>query len=135
MHFVQAKERMVKMVSRIIEERKKVLMDNNVAVAIEDEEEKKGGAVNDVVDVLLRDKGESHSSPSLLTPEMISENIIEMMIPGEETLPTAMTMALHFLSHTPLALSKLLVPTFICVFYIIYIITILSPQCKLFKHN
>ncbi|MCI91366.1 3-epi-6-deoxocathasterone 23-monooxygenase-like, partial [Trifolium medium] len=29
------------------------------------------------------------------------------MIPGEETLPTAMTLALKFLSDSPLALSKL----------------------------
>lgn len=97
---LKAKERMVKMVRRIIEERKKGVMDNNAAVAVEDNQE---GAVNDVVDVLLRDKGSS-----LLTLEMISQNIIEMMIPGEETLPTAMTMALHFLSNAPLALSKLL---------------------------
>ncbi|XP_061345663.1 3-epi-6-deoxocathasterone 23-monooxygenase CYP90C1 [Gastrolobium bilobum] len=94
---LKAKERMVKMVRRIVEERKKLLIDNNA-----DDDE-----VKDVVDVLLRDKGDSHYSSSL-TLEMISQNIIEMMIPGEETLPTAMTVAIKFLSDNPLALSKLL---------------------------
>ncbi|XP_057417005.1 3-epi-6-deoxocathasterone 23-monooxygenase CYP90C1-like isoform X2 [Lotus japonicus] len=87
---LKAKERMIKIVQRIIEERN----DNN-----------KGSGVNDVVDVLLSDlhKGESKSWLRIM-----SENIIEMMIPGEETLPTAMTMAVKFLSDYPLALSKLL---------------------------
>jgi len=95
---VQSKDRMVKMVRKIVEERKKVMIDNDA-----DDE---GDAVNDVLDALLRDKGDSSSS-ARLSPEMISQNIIEMMIPGEETLPTAMTMALKFLSDSPLALSKL----------------------------
>ncbi|XP_004512087.1 3-epi-6-deoxocathasterone 23-monooxygenase CYP90C1 [Cicer arietinum] len=93
---LKAKERMMKMVRRIVEERRNVMMNNN------------NGAVNDVVDLLLRDKGEfSHSSSSLVI-EMISQNIIEMIIPGEETLPTAMTLSLKFLSDSPLALSKLM---------------------------
>ncbi|XP_027362687.1 3-epi-6-deoxocathasterone 23-monooxygenase CYP90C1-like [Abrus precatorius] len=96
---LKAKDRMVKMVRRIVEEKKKLLMDNHA--------NDHSDTVNDVVDVLLKDKGDSNSSLSL-TPEMISQNIIEMMIPGEETLPTAMTLALKFLSDSPLALSKLL---------------------------
>lgn len=90
------------MVRKIVEERKKLMRDNNG-----DEE---GNAVNDVLDALLRDKGDSSSSAGL-SPEMISQNIIEMMIPGEETLPTAMTMAIKFLTDSPLALSKLQVPS------------------------
>lgn len=87
----------MKMVRKIVEERKKQIMDND--------------EVNDVVDVLLRGKDElsQSSSSSNLELEMISQNIIEMMIPGEETLPTAMTLALKFLSDSPLALSKLMV--------------------------
>ncbi|KAG5061016.1 hypothetical protein AAZX31_01G157200 [Glycine max] len=96
---LKAKDRMVKMVRKIVEERKKQLKDYNA-------DDHGDAAVNDVVDVLLRDKVDSNSS-SRLTPEMISQNIIEMMIPGEETLPTAMTMALKFLSDSPLAVSKL----------------------------
>ena len=102
---MQAKERMVKIVRRIIEERNNSICNNN-------NDTKKGGEVNDVVDVLLRDKGDSNSI-SNLSLETISENIIEMMIPGEETLPTAMTMAVKFLSDYPVALSKLVVCIFI----------------------
>ncbi|CAK8539946.1 unnamed protein product [Lathyrus sativus] len=93
---LKAKERMMKMVRKIVEERKKKIMDNN--------------EVNDVVDVLLRGKDDlsQSSSSSNLELEMISQNIIEMMIPGEETLPTAMTLALKFLSDSPHALSKLM---------------------------
>lgn len=85
------------MVRKIVEERKKVVKDN-----INDH----GDAVKDVVDVLLGGKGDSNSRAHM-SPEMISQNIIEFMIPGEETLPTAMTIALKFLTDSPLALSKL----------------------------
>lgn len=91
---LKAKERMMKTVRKIVEERK---------MATEKEKEK--GAARDAVDVLLGDNGEDGN---LLSVEAISGNIIEMMIPGEETLPTAMTMALQFLSHSPPALSSLL---------------------------
>ncbi|XP_022638447.1 3-epi-6-deoxocathasterone 23-monooxygenase isoform X2 [Vigna radiata var. radiata] len=96
---LKAKERMMKIVKRVIEER-----NNNIHKKKNSEE--KGGAANDVVDVLLRDIGDSNTISNML--ENICENIIEMMIPGEETLPTAMTMAVKFLSDSPLALSKLL---------------------------
>ncbi|XP_028807242.1 3-epi-6-deoxocathasterone 23-monooxygenase CYP90C1 [Neltuma alba] len=82
---LKAKERMMKTVRKIVEERKTAT------------EEK--GAARDAVDVLLGDNG--------LSVEAISGNIIEMMIPGEETLPTAMTMAVKFLSDSPRALSSL----------------------------
>ncbi|XP_047165573.1 3-epi-6-deoxocathasterone 23-monooxygenase CYP90C1-like [Vigna umbellata] len=95
---LKSKDRMVKMVRKIVEERKKLRIDNGA-----DDE---GDAVNDVLEALLQDKGDSSSS-ARLSPDMISQNIIEMMIPGEETLPTAMTMALKFLSDSPIALSKL----------------------------
>lgn len=77
----------MKRVRKIVEERKTA------------REEEKGGAARDAVDVLLGDEE--------LSVEAISENIIEMMIPGEETLPTSMTMAVKFLSDSPPALSHL----------------------------
>lgn len=94
---LKAKERMMKIVRRVIEERNNDIQNNN--------NNKDSGAAKDVVDVLLRDKGDTNSIPNML--ENICENIIEMMIPGEETLPTAMTMAVKFLSDYPVALSKL----------------------------
>ncbi|RDX67913.1 3-epi-6-deoxocathasterone 23-monooxygenase, partial [Mucuna pruriens] len=96
---LKAKQRMMKIVQRVIEERNNNIRNNN------NKDSEKGGAANDVVDVLLRDKGDTNSYPNML--ENICENIIEMMIPGEETLPTAMTMAVKFLSDNPVALSQL----------------------------
>ncbi|PNY05276.1 3-epi-6-deoxocathasterone 23-monooxygenase-like protein [Trifolium pratense] len=95
---LKAKERMMKIVRRIVDERKKLMMNNNA----EDQ---------CILDALLRDnKGKlSSSNPSSsLALERICQNIIVMMIPGEETLATAMTLALKFLSDTPLVLTKLM---------------------------
>lgn len=64
---------------------------------VENEEK---GLPKDAVDVLLRDR---------LPLNFISGNIIEMMIPGEETVPTAMTLAVKFLVDNPLALEHLVV--------------------------
>ena len=94
-----AKERMMKIVRRVIEERINNMRNNNNS--------NNKDSANDVVDVLLRDIGDTNSISNML--ENICENIIEMMIPGEETLPTAMTMSVKFLSNYPVALSKLLV--------------------------
>ncbi|GLT82708.1 hypothetical protein SLE2022_010660 [Rubroshorea leprosula] len=95
---LKAKERLLKMVRKIVEERK---------LAMETSEGDGGkGVANDAVDVLLRDNGEANEKQSL-TLDLISGNIIEMMIPGEETVPTAMTLAVYFLSHCPTALNQL----------------------------
>ncbi|MED6142126.1 cytochrome P450, partial [Stylosanthes scabra] len=86
---LKAKERMVKMVKRIMEER----MHKNTSRS--DEE-------NDMMDVML--KHEWNPKPTL---EMMCSNIVELITPGEETVPSAMTIAIFFLSNSPLALSKL----------------------------
>lgn len=64
--------------------------------------------INDAVDLLLRDSSESSEkqSPPL---DSISGNIIEMMIPGDETMVTGITLAVKFLSDSPVALQKLVV--------------------------
>lgn len=92
---LQSKEKLLKMVRRIVEERK---------MAMEKTEEK--GLPNDVIDVLLRDAGESDGMHRLPL-DFISGNIIEMMIPGEETVPTAMTIAVKLLTDNPTALARL----------------------------
>lgn len=76
------------MVRRIVEERKLSMEGNNGVPQ-----------PKDAVDALLRDTD--------LSLELISGNIIEMMIPGEETLPTTMTLAVKYLSDCPLALHRL----------------------------
>lgn len=93
---MQAKERLIKMVKKVVEERQ-------VATTT-------ASPANDVVDVLLRDVSdggdpEKQSQPS----DFVSGKIVEMMIPGEETMPTAMTLAVKFLSDNPVALAKLVV--------------------------
>ncbi|GLT39191.1 hypothetical protein SLA2020_133970 [Shorea laevis] len=95
---LKAKERLLAMVRKVVEERR---------LAMEKLDEDQKGVVNDAVDVLLRDNGEANEKQSL-TLDLISGNIIEMMIPGEETVPTAMTVAVYFLSHCPTALNHLM---------------------------
>lgn len=94
---LQAKERLLKMVRKIVEERKMVT---------ERSEDK--GLSNDAIDVLLRDTGESNGTHERLPLDFISGNIIEMMIPGEDSVPMVMTLAVKFLSDSPLALARVL---------------------------
>lgn len=98
---MQAKERLLKMVRRIVEERK---------LAMEKSQEK--GRVEDVLDLLLRENGEGNEKQSLPL-DFITDSIIEMMIPGEETVPMAMTLAVKFLSDCPVAIAQLTVRTLI----------------------
>ncbi|GMP27304.1 hypothetical protein CsSME_00003351 [Camellia sinensis var. sinensis] len=83
---LKAKERLLNMVRRIVEDRKMAL-------------EKTGdkGMPNDAVDVLLRDTGESNEVNQRLPMDFIAGNIIEMMIPGEDSVPMVMTLAVKFL--------------------------------------
>lgn len=94
---MQAKGKLLKVVKKIVEERK---------IAMERSDEK--GNIEDVVDLLLREYGEANEMQSLPL-DFISDNIIEMMIPGEETVPTAMTLAVKFLSDCPVALKQMTV--------------------------
>lgn len=89
---LKAKKRLLEKVGRIVEDRR---------VGVERNDE------NDVVHVLLNDTGESNDSKSLPL-DFISGNIIEMMIPGEDSVPMVMTLAVKFLSDNPAALSRLM---------------------------
>lgn len=66
---------------------------------------------DDAIDVLLRDNTGESDELQQLPVDSISGNIIEMMIPGEETVPTAMTLAVKFLTDNPVALAHLVVRT------------------------
>nr|KAJ0215559.1 hypothetical protein LSAT_V11C300130590 [Lactuca sativa]KAJ0215683.1 hypothetical protein LSAT_V11C300130650 [Lactuca sativa]KAJ0216939.1 hypothetical protein LSAT_V11C300130630 [Lactuca sativa]KAJ0218017.1 hypothetical protein LSAT_V11C300130690 [Lactuca sativa]KAJ0218196.1 hypothetical protein LSAT_V11C300130610 [Lactuca sativa] len=96
---LQAKERMLKMVRKIVDDRK---------MAMEKKETKDSGSPNDAIDVLLRDTGESDGTQQRLPLDFISGNIIEMMIPGEDSVPMIMTLAVKYLSDNPVALSCLM---------------------------
>ncbi|CAH2076476.1 unnamed protein product [Thlaspi arvense] len=93
---LKAKERLIKIVKKVVEERQ-------VATA-----ERSKLPANDAVDVLLRDVNDGGGSDKQSQPlDFVSGKIVEMMIPGEETMPTAMTLAVKFLNDSPVALAKL----------------------------
>lgn len=85
---LQAKRAMVKLVKKIIQERRSC---GSSPVAVP----------QDVMEVLLKDESE------LLTDDLIAENMIDMMIPGEDSVPILMTLAVKYLSDCPEALQQL----------------------------
>ncbi|CAA7016799.1 unnamed protein product [Microthlaspi erraticum] len=92
---LQAKKKMVKQVEKIIEGKIKGAEDK----------EKDGVIAKDVVDVLLKDSSEN------LTHNLIASNMIDMMIPGHDSVPVLITLAVKFLSDSPSALHFLTVIT------------------------
>ncbi|XP_062102488.1 3-epi-6-deoxocathasterone 23-monooxygenase CYP90C1 [Humulus lupulus] len=102
---LKAKERLLKIVGRIVEERK-AAMENRNNNNNNDDDNKERGVGNDVVDVLLQESYDSDESRRLPL-DFITGNIIEMMIPGEETVPMAMTLAVKYLSDNPVVLDHL----------------------------
>ncbi|XP_062093078.1 cytochrome P450 90D2-like [Humulus lupulus] len=60
-------------------------------------------APRDVIDVLLND------TSGQLTYDLIADNIIDMMIPGEDSVPVLLTLAVKYLSDFPAVLQQLLV--------------------------
>lgn len=68
---------------------------------IQDKRRNRGCNPRDVIDVLL------HDASNQLTDDLISDNIIDLMIPGEDSVPMLMTLAIKYLSDCPLALQHL----------------------------
>jgi 3-epi-6-deoxocathasterone 23-monooxygenase len=94
----QAKKKMVKLVQKIIQSKR----------------EGRAGIVSmapkDVAEVLLNDASEQ------LTDDLIADNMIDMMIPGEDSVPVLMTLAVKYLSDCPAALQQLTVCMLINLF-------------------
>ncbi|KAE8735623.1 3-epi-6-deoxocathasterone 23-monooxygenase [Hibiscus syriacus] len=88
---LQAKKGMVKIVGIIIQSRRNAIAGNTFTVP------------KDAVDVLLKDGSE------LLTDDLIADNMIDMMIPGEDSVPVLITLAIKYLSDCPAALHQLTV--------------------------
>ncbi|PSR96162.1 3-epi-6-deoxocathasterone 23-monooxygenase [Actinidia chinensis var. chinensis] len=84
---LQAKKRMVGLVHRIIQAKRSSGISE---------------IPRDVADVLLNDASE------LLTDNLISDNMIDLMIPGEDSVPVLMTLAIKYLSDCPTALHQLM---------------------------
>ena len=68
---------------------------------IQEKRRNKGCNPRNVIDVLLND------ATNQLTNDLISDNIIDLMIPGEDSVPMLMTLAIKYLSDCPLALQQL----------------------------
>ncbi|RWR87983.1 Cytochrome P450 [Cinnamomum micranthum f. kanehirae] len=62
--------------------------------------------IMDVIDVLLNER--SKESEHKLSTDFICGNIVEMMVPGDESVPAVMTIAVKYLSDHPLVLNQLL---------------------------
>ncbi|XP_022148255.1 3-epi-6-deoxocathasterone 23-monooxygenase-like [Momordica charantia] len=90
---LQAKRKMVKFVEEIIQARRKQKMSESL--------NNNNKVPKDVVDVLLNDG--SHE----ITDDLIAENVIDMMIPGQDSVPILMTLAIKYLSDCPAALQQL----------------------------
>lgn len=91
---MQAKKRMARVIQRIIQEkRRRRALDGDEAPPS-----------RDAIDVLMGDGSEE------LTDELISDNMIDFMIPAEDSVPVLITLAVKFLSECPLALQQLEVP-------------------------
>ncbi|KAI3455547.1 hypothetical protein Pfo_012210 [Paulownia fortunei] len=85
--FLQAKKKMVKLIDGIIQAKRDC---NNYP-----------GIAKDVADALLNDTSEQ------LTDDLIAENMIDLMIPGEDSVPVLVTLAIKYLSDCPAALKQL----------------------------
>lgn len=82
---LQAKKKMVNLVQRIMKEKRKTDNDNT-------------GSPRDAIDALMTD------TSGQLTDDMISDNIIDLMIPAENSVPVLVTLAIKYLSECPLVL-------------------------------
>ncbi|GKV36528.1 hypothetical protein SLEP1_g44649 [Rubroshorea leprosula] len=83
---LEAKKKMVKMLQKIIQSKRNFGMPT---------------IPRDVIDALLQD------TSGQLTNDLIADNMIDMMIPGEESVPVLMTLAIKYLSDCPAALRQM----------------------------
>ncbi|XP_021714603.1 3-epi-6-deoxocathasterone 23-monooxygenase-like [Chenopodium quinoa] len=97
---LKAKERLQKMIRKIITERlsNKTHDTNNLSATIYG---------SDAIDVLLRDIDDRSEADQCQPLDFIAGNIIEMMVPGEDSVPMVMTLAVKYLSDNPVALKHL----------------------------
>ncbi|KAG2595085.1 cytochrome P450 90D2-like isoform X2 [Panicum virgatum] len=92
---LQAKKRMARLIQRIIQEKRRRL-------EVLDGGEGPRAPPRDAIDVLI-----SGGSDDELTDELISDNMIDLMIPAEDSVPVLITLAVKYLSECPLALQQL----------------------------
>ncbi|XP_074583509.1 cytochrome P450 90D2-like isoform X2 [Curcuma longa] len=88
---MQAKKRMVMLIKSIIAEKRAERADGG----------RSQRRPRDVIDVLLDDASDE------LTDDLISDNMIDLMIPAEDSVPVLATLAVKYLSESPLVLQRL----------------------------
>ncbi|XP_062195345.1 cytochrome P450 90D2-like isoform X2 [Phragmites australis] len=86
---LQAKKRMARLIQRIIQDKRRSILEGRRAPP------------RDAIDVLICDGSDE------LTDELISDNMIDLMIPAEDSVPVLITLAIKYLSECPLALQQL----------------------------
>ena len=89
----QAKKRMARLIQRIIQEKRRL--------EVLDGGEGPRAPPRDAIDVLISGGSDE------LTDELISDNMIDFMIPAEDSVPVLITLAVKYLSECPPALQQL----------------------------
>ncbi|XP_039810733.1 cytochrome P450 90D2-like isoform X1 [Panicum virgatum] len=92
---LQAKKRMARLIQRIIQEKRRRRLE------VLDGGEGPRAPPRDAIDVLISGGSDE------LTDELISDNMIDLMIPAEDSVPVLITLAVKYLSECPLALQQL----------------------------
>lgn len=98
---MQAKKRMVKLIHKIIQSKRRRSSYNNISSTFP----------KDVAEVLINDNSQQ------LTDDLITDNIIDLMIPGEDSVPVLITLAVKYLSDSPPSLQQLTVSFNFYIFY------------------
>ncbi|CAN6336534.1 unnamed protein product [Urochloa humidicola] len=93
---LKAKKRMTKLIQKIIQEKRRKMI-----TECEDGPHETTHHPRDMIDVLLGNDSDE------LTDELISDNMIDFMIPAEDSVPVLITLAVKYLSECPLALQQL----------------------------
>ncbi|KAK3137296.1 hypothetical protein QOZ80_5BG0450500 [Eleusine coracana subsp. coracana] len=91
---LQAKKRMSRLIQKIIQEKRTKMI-------LEEEDKHGRGTPSDLIDVLLNNGSDE------LTDQLISDNMIDFMIPAEDSVPVLITLAVKYLSDCPQALQQL----------------------------
>lgn len=84
---------MTSLIQNIIQEKRRRIFEGKDLCAVS----------RDLIDVLMSNGSDELS----LTDELISDNMIDFMIPAEDSVPVLITLAIKYLSECPLALQQL----------------------------
>jgi cytochrome P450 len=97
---------------------KKIIQEKRAKMILEEEEGNthlRGPTTpRDLIDVLLNNGSDE------LTDELISDNLIDFMIPAEDSVPVLITLAVKFLSECPRALQQLEVRIYMWISSVIF---------------